>query len=462
MKMNIGRAVALVFVFAYTVCCSAQSPLPYPKATSDRIIHQKTAMLPLPVNMPFQDPDFGSKMVRATDETTNFRLPGTYLITESSGQLNEWSVNSDKFYVLGSGGQTLAFSFDPTTMLIGRLPNAGQGKALLVAVESPTFSSVDPDLIYGTTDISLLTISSYRFSTGILTNVIDTTKCGTQPPLVRGSGIYSDSLTVSADDNRFVIDEGGSAVGKEPFVIVYDKTLGCRWYNTQTGQIGGQWGPLGNSPIPSFLVQHAYISKSGNYVRIMTYNGLYIWDLSTLNVTSCYEEECYGYGTTGYNTLVNAPGVLDGFEIVQRPLSNLSQITELNMPLVPHNWGQNIHFTWSDVNVSDNSPVCASSYMYGDTTGSITLPFEGEIFCVETDGLASTIWRFAHNRATSIEDEDEGYYYFNSEPLGNVSPDGRFFMFTSNWDAQLGNQSDGTPRSDVWIVNLNRQGPALH
>jgi hypothetical protein len=32
--------------------------------------------------------------------------------------------------------------------------------------------------------------------------------------------------------------------------------------------------------------------------------------------------------------------------------------------------------------------------------------------------------------------------------------DGRFMLFTSDWDAQLGTGTDGTPRSDVFIVKL--------
>jgi hypothetical protein len=27
-------------------------------------------------------------------------------------------------------------------------------------------------------------------------------------------------------------------------------------------------------------------------------------------------------------------------------------------------------------------------------------------------------------------------------------------MFTSDWDEQLGKETNGTPRSDVWIVKL--------
>jgi hypothetical protein len=81
-----------------------------------------------------------------------------------------------------------------------------------------------------------------------------------------------------------------------------------------------------------------------------------------------------------------------------------------------------------------------------DTT--IDQPWAGEIFCVETDGRASTVWRFAHNRATYVEP------YFHTQPLGGVSRDGRFFLFTSDWDAQLGIGTDGQPLSDVFIVKL--------
>ena len=137
-------------------------------------------------------------------------------------------------------------------------------------------------------------------------------------------------------------------------------------------------------------------------------------------------------------------------DIVKRPFGNIAEVSPLVWPLpAPHYWGQDRHFTWSNVDINDSVPVCASSYLYEGYWGTITQPFEGEIFCIETDGVASTIWRFAHNRATWYSE------YFNTQPLGSISRDGSFFLFTSNWDEQLGTERDGTPRSDVWIVKLN-------
>jgi hypothetical protein len=135
--------------------------------------------------------------------------------------------------------------------------------------------------------------------------------------------------------------------------------------------------------------------------------------------------------------------------IARRPLNNLSDMMPLIWPLPsPHVWEQEQHFSWLNGDLNNNAPVCASVYSYdGDT--EITRAWDDEIVCLETDGIASTVWRFAHHRAYMRMP------YFNTQPLGNVSPDGRFFMFTSSWDGQLGTEKNGTPRSDVFIVRLN-------
>ncbi|MGB6477330.1 MAG: hypothetical protein WBF04_25025 [Candidatus Sulfotelmatobacter sp.] len=439
----------------------AQGIQPYPDAITDWGIHTETWMAPPPVNTVFTDPDFGSAMVRATDRTTNFKNPGSWLRTAASGEANMWSVDTSKFYVIGEGGVDLAFAFDPSTMAISSLPGAEPGQALHVPLRpEASFSFVDPDLIYGTTSSAPLTINSYRFSSGVLTPVFDTTTCGTQPPLVKDGHLVvsDDDVTLSADDSRISISEGGKNSGSDMFVIVYDKNLGCRWYNTQTGEIGGQWGPSGfATTADTYLIRHAYISRSGSYVQILNddHFGAFIWDVASLNVTDCPLDGdlfCGGYGVVGYNSYVNGAGYIDDMNILKRPLSNLAQFTQLVSPLPsPPHFGDTKHFTWSNVDAKDSLPVCGSTYSYAEDWQEygITRPFEEEIFCVETDGIASTIWRFAHNRATWQTP------YFNTQPLGNISMDGHFFLFTSGWDGQLGSEPNGTPLSDVWIVKLD-------
>jgi hypothetical protein len=435
----------------------AQGINPYPNAITDKLIHLETAMDPPPVNVPFLDPDFGSQMVRVTDETSNFTHAGGYVRTEATGRANMWSSDTGKFYVIGEGGVALAYAFNPSTLKISSLPGATPGQALLLPLrKGGSFSFVDPDVMYGTLESSVLTISSYRFSTGVVTPVIDTTTCGVQPPLVRGPHVLSnDDVTPALDDQRLSISEGGPSFGADMFVIVYDKTLGCRWYNTQTGQIGGQWGPSGAASLPdSFLISDAAISRSGNYVRISVDRaGWYVWDLASLQVTHCplfTDLHCAGYAGVGYNTLVQDRSLKDPMDIVKRPLDNIANAIPLVWPLPPpHYWGQNKHFTWSNVDVNDNEPICASTYYYDEDNDTITQPYQGEMICIETDAIASTVWRFAHNRASG----EPGY--FNTQPLGSVSRDGKFVLFTSDWHNQLGTERNGTPRSDAWIVKLD-------
>jgi len=169
-------------------------------------------------------------------------------------------------------------------------------------------------------------------------------------------------------------------------------------------------------------------------------------------VTFCsadFSSQCGGYVGGGYSHFVNTSGFLDGMNLLIRPFSNINNFTPLVSPLPnPHQWTQQKHFSWSNANSSDTNPVCGSTWT-DNADGAITTPWEGEIFCLETDGAASTIWRFAHNRAS-------GYTkFFNTQPLGSVSQDGRFFLFTSDWDEQVGISSNNVPRSDAWIVKLD-------
>jgi hypothetical protein len=188
-------------------------------------------------------------------------------------------------------------------------------------------------------------------------------------------------------------------------------------------------------------------------VRIEVNNfGFYIWDLVTLDVAACPIDGglfCGGYGTMGNSTYVNAAGKVDQMNIVIRPAGNLADFSYLVYPLEPpYHFGQEKHFAWANGYYNDALPICASNYNF-DGNPLINAAYDGEIFCIETDGIASTVWRFGHNRALWIAPN------FNTQPLGNVTIDGRWFLFTSGWDSQLGNDSAGLPRSDVWIVKLD-------
>jgi hypothetical protein len=455
--MAYPRLLAAVapFVFSFTLAQAPAQIQPYPKARTDKAVQPETPMSPPPVNTPFVDRDFGETMVRATDPATNnFDPHQTFFRTEASGDQNSWSADSKKFYVIVNIGYILAFAFNPSTMKVSSLAGAAPGEGLILPFhEGPTFSFVNPDLVYGTTTAKRLTISAYHFSTGELSAVLDTTTCGTVPAIGSGTGpmVSNDvDLSISADDSRMSISEVGQKFGQRRFLIVYDKALGCRWYNTQTGQIGGKWGATGLAigPTTPYAMMHSKLSLNGHYIKIQTATANYVWDVATLNVLPCMASwHCSGYAGTGYSSWVNSEGTIDDMNIVKHPLSDVSRIEPLVWPLLPpYHWDQEHHSTWSN-DTREGLPVCLSNYnSKGDPT--IRNAYDDEIICIETDLAASTIWRFAHTRAVSI------YEYFNTQPLGSISKDGRFFLFTSTWDQQLGQLSNGRPRSDAWIVHL--------
>jgi hypothetical protein len=110
------------------------------------------------------------------------------------------------------------------------------------------------------------------------------------------------------------------------------------------------------------------------------------------------------------------------------------------------------HFSWNNVDPNDSNPLCFSTYRPSnpDTPGTplqVDGPWENEIDCVEMDRKDSKVWRFAHTYSTA----KNGFW---STPRGNISPDGRFFMFTSDWEDQLGGAPNGKYRTDVFIVEL--------
>src|SRR5260370_15569012 len=91
-------------------------------------------MAPPAVNTVFQDPDFGALMVRVTDGNTNPKQLNGYFRNPKT-EANAWSADGGKFFVVGQQKNTLAFGFDPSTMLISPLPGAGSGGGVSIALD---------------------------------------------------------------------------------------------------------------------------------------------------------------------------------------------------------------------------------------------------------------------------------------------------------------------------------------
>ena len=139
---------------------------------------------------------------------------------------------------------------------------------------------------------------------------------------------------------------------------------------------------------------------------------------------------------------------MNALNLLKQPLSDVTAKKNLQDPTtLVKGFRMEEHMIWQNGRFNNKEPVCGEVYSIDGST-YINAPYDNEIFCMATDGT-STVWRVAHHRAIW----DPEYYW--SEPFGNISNDGRFFLFSSSWDNQVGVDSEGDPRSDIWIVKVD-------
>jgi len=427
---------------------SAVAPTTY-TAPTDRDVRPYP---PLPVLGPagyqFSDPTFGSKMLRVTDDNTRPDRLGRFWASPTFTVTSGWNTDSTKFFVEGGGGETVPYTLDPATMTAARMgdtSNASGGLLLFFGGE-PTFSFVDPDVLYGVDWSDRHQLVSYRFSTATQRTIHDVQAC------LPGVAVHEGSVSVTKDDQRLLDYVGGSRGGEDTYVYAYDRTLGCRWLNTQTGQVGGAWGPTGTYRGDSgWLINAARISKNGKWAQIVASTaspaGLYLWNIETLDVIPCgiwqWPNYCDGYLVAGFDMLINQRGVGDAMDFAIRSMSAPDNARALIAPLrSPTDWNQNAQLSWNNVQADERQPVCMSVFR---TDSLVLRVWDGEIVCAATDGMASTVWRFAHHRSQFV--------WFWDTPRANVSQDGRFALFTSNWGLMLGVGPAGF-RDDAFIVQL--------
>jgi len=211
-------------------------------AESSRKFFPERQYAPPKSNQVFHDPEFGSRMLRVTDENgIGGTLAGFSFISNSSAEINEWGKFDPKlgpnggyyFYVMTSGGGSVFFSMDAATMQVTphcdslrmcRLPSGG------------SFSYVDPHTVYGHFGNNDL-ISSYDVTNGKQSTIYDLSKC---PDLHADLSGYPGAVSNSGDDSKFASYSGGKGQGGGSLLTYYDRTSGhCYWYDTGTGRLGG-------------------------------------------------------------------------------------------------------------------------------------------------------------------------------------------------------------------------------
>jgi hypothetical protein len=431
-------------------------PLTY-SAIADTNYYAKPELPKLgPAGFTLTDPTFGCPMVRVSDEKT---WDGP-IHTPAGAAQNTWNTDSTLFIVLAGGAAAIPYRFDPRTMKVSRLP----GVAVLpeIAGDAP-FSYHDRDICWGKA-IRRNMIVKYNFATNTTTDVVDVGKVTGLP--VNHMGAFGISAT-----DVISLTFGGPGQNRDPYLLVYDTKDGSHHlWKTSEGTIDGK--PVPN--VPKFMQHSSEIDRSGRYVCTVGpgLTGPVVWDLETGTVYGMAVENS-GHRVLGYGDMVN-----DIHKWIYRTIDR--EGIGKPMDLMVHPAGEGYfaydgHESWNNARPGMHVPVLVSTY-HPLERGDPKCAWGDEVIAVATDG-SGKVWRFAHHRSTvhmPVRGADEQRavprdrtrmaeeqpYNFWDTPRGNVSQDGRFFMFTSNWEETLGKDRFGRFRQDVFIVKLERESAA--
>lgn len=346
----------------------------------------------------FVDPTFGTTIMRLTDSNdgSDCRVEYSYWPT-----VNVDSTKVKALCVNGGVDRTKIWTFDPT--------NFKRGSAILMPMLAQSYDAIwsgsDPNIVYGHSITNLLV--AFNASTQTTTTIKDFS--GIVP-----SGGQLNQMSMSADDNVFafhVTNSSGTPVG----YVVWKRSTNTLLLNrTESG------------------IDEVQIDKTGRYLEAgFTSGNNRIWDLQAS--PPAYTDLTWGvdgffHHDSGHGTLFTYNGKGNG--IAFRQSSAPHNLTAL-MPLSSSN-------KTGHMSMRANNESWGLISNYNNDGSGVTSPFDNEVFQVATDG-SGDVRRIAHHRSV--------YNDYYDAPFANISPDGRFVAFSSNWGHASG-------RRDVFIAMI--------
>lgn len=446
---------------------TAATVAPFGSADTSRTIFTKPTLPTLgSAGFTFQDPTFKSMILRVSDSST---VGGTSVRSVGgAGNTQAWNTTSTRFIATTTGGATLLYDFNAATMT-----------ATLHAtlqIDNVTFSLVDPDLLYGhaTGAGDEAIVVRYNCATAVTTIVVGvrtlipsvdnagrTYLRGTTTAVISGVEYLSFIFGGQSQDHDFYAYWG-------PITnISAGKTL-----NSLASTINGT-----SSQALGVYLHAGAIDLSGRYVILGPSNSVigpfgpntpaaFVWDTTTDGfelLTYGSPDSDGGHGAYGYGAVVNFPDDEDGMDSKYRTLASPHVFQRLISPFpTPSDFQMANHASWSNASPTVLNPILAAWYRYAIWNGSAWVPNAGawrtwdeEVVAVSTDG-SGIVYRFAHHRSDTNNRTANDIDWFWYTPRPNISNDGKWGLFTSNWEKTLGTDSGEPPnsRQDLFLISL--------
>ncbi len=406
------------------------------------------------------NPGKGVFYVRLTDAATVDASKTFHPDPSAGANENIFDATNQRLVITQSGNTQIVFSLDPdpqsqtylktkklygtthsintTTAWFSKLPPTGGATVSL-------FYDLERVTVHG---VAHPVIKSYDFSdsrrapTGQTIVDLDTV------PNCLGANFnatYNGTLTVSDDDQTFstvLSNTGGQDTSC--YAVVYNRTLGCRYLNTCTQQVGGSWGTVGttddttNNGTPAqYYIHNATMTHDGANVLItsQTPNGCisllsggtcgryfaqFVWEDGVsytadpqptgLHIGSRDSADSCGHYTQGYSHVVNkcirtnSDGALTVFERAVYPSANLRPVG--GPPILNPGWpgspcysgtvylicpSDDTHISWNNaISGTDTEPIYGTTYVQSSPSVNGPIPdvptwyWDNEIFALTT------------------------------------------------------------------------------
>lgn len=486
-------AIALLFMAAMSrAVFVAPAAAPVPQATvpinyqalTDRLVRTEPAIQGVialtnraggrGINYRFLDPVFNTPIIRATDDQTN-PCPGytnRSYNTTNSAENPDWNTDSTMFVVGGPGGEWIPHTFNAVTHTLATM---GAGPCPLwtigIITSEPAWSYRESKILWGVSgttfrklDFTTVTSSSTTIpytNLGINPSTIYTTLIGTAPT---GS---ASGITISGGSSSEWVGfaYGGTQDTWRAAVIVNTSSLAYFFLDTRRGTTGvtrvyssatglwtdtaapGQWG-----------IHNVKLSRGGRYVTLTAVPSPVAgqwdqvkWDTQTQTVTQIADTGANltaGHKVNGYDHVLNDTGNIAGTLLpltAKRPFASMTSVTELMNPRLSTVSTSVVesHLSWNNVQSDDAQPVMDMFIRFSDVVNAATAwrPWDNELVLIATSGTP-TVWRIAHVHTVAYSSAvlgcgiSAGGYLFTP----NISQDGRYALFTSNWGCTLSNQ----------------------
>jgi hypothetical protein len=425
-----------------------------------------------PAGSQFTDPTFLTPITRITDGNMRPGRLNRSFRTPSSSHQHAWSANGSYFYTVSTDGTIIPFRFDAATGQASRInpTTTGDGGLVVRSYVEPQFSYVHDNLIYVSgVGGSVRTIGQYDFSSNQYSLLVD---LDTVVPNLAGT--YLGWIGSSAGIvERIVTFFGGTSQDQHYYVMVFEKNNPSRRHivNTLASTIDGAPANI----TLNFKVHGVSIDRSGRYVMIYTTSAdiggtrkaapTYLWDLATNLITELplIAARSGGHDTYGYGVRVNQDCCTSTswdaaqwqFRWLDAPFATRDLVTPV---LQPKEIYLADHSTWHNARPDVLMPVISA--LYRDDAAAPWRAWDSEIVAIQTDvaSAQAKVWRFAHHRSNILSDAYPRLQAFWYTPRPNVSDDGQWVLFTSNWEKSLGLDAGGDQyqghRQDVFLVKL--------